>query len=121
MPEETLAVMPARRRVRLPSLYEGFRPPPLRSDGGGAGGDVERRRCRKSRGRGPARRSVRSWAIAGGIYRVLTDERLRRDMVRKGVARAGRFSWEQSVRRVHAIYDGSAPSRGAADRVNPTG
>ena len=31
-------------------------------------------------------------------------ERLRRDLVRKGIARAGQFSWEQSVRRVRAIY-----------------
>ena len=38
------------------------------------------------------------------IYRVLTDERLRREMVHKGIARAGQFSWEQSVRRVRQIY-----------------
>jgi glycosyltransferase involved in cell wall biosynthesis len=43
-------------------------------------------------------------AIADGIYRVLTDERLRRDMVHKGIARAGQFSWEQSARRVRQIY-----------------
>jgi len=43
-------------------------------------------------------------AIADGIYAVLTDETLRRGMVHKGIARAGMFSWEQSVRRIRAIY-----------------
>ena len=43
-------------------------------------------------------------AIADGIYRVLTDEELRRDLRRKGLARARQFSWEQSVRRVREIY-----------------
>ena len=41
---------------------------------------------------------------ADGIYAVLTDEKLRRGMVHKGIARAGMFSWEQSVRRIRAIY-----------------
>jgi glycosyltransferase involved in cell wall biosynthesis len=44
-------------------------------------------------------------AIADGIHRVLTDEQLRRTLVLKGIARAGQFSWEQSVRRVRAIYN----------------
>jgi glycosyltransferase involved in cell wall biosynthesis len=43
-------------------------------------------------------------AIADGIYRVLTDADVRKDLRRKGVARAGQFSWEQSVRRVRKIY-----------------
>jgi len=43
-------------------------------------------------------------AIANGIYRVLTDEQLRKDLRHRGVARAGMFSWEQSVRRVRKIY-----------------
>ena len=36
---------------------------------------------------------------------VLTDEGLRVDLRRRGLARARQFSWEQSVRRVHAIYN----------------
>ena len=55
------------------------------------------RRCSSIHAR-PRRR------IADGIYRVLTDETLRRDLRKKGVARAGMFSWETSVRRVHKIY-----------------
>jgi glycosyltransferase involved in cell wall biosynthesis len=43
-------------------------------------------------------------AIADGIERVLTDEQVRRELRRKGVARAKQFSWEQSVRRVRDIY-----------------
>jgi glycosyltransferase involved in cell wall biosynthesis len=44
-------------------------------------------------------------AIAAGIYDVLTNEQLRRDLRRKGLERARQFSWEQSVRRVRDIYD----------------
>jgi glycosyltransferase involved in cell wall biosynthesis len=43
-------------------------------------------------------------AIAAGISRVLTDETLRRDLRRKGLARAQAFSWEQSIHRVREIY-----------------
>jgi glycosyltransferase involved in cell wall biosynthesis len=44
-------------------------------------------------------------AIADGIYRVLSDEALRRDLRSKGLLRARQFSWEASVRRIHDIYD----------------
>jgi hypothetical protein len=44
-------------------------------------------------------------AIADGIYQVLTDEHLRRTLRRKGLVRAGQFSWEASVRRVREIYE----------------
>jgi glycosyltransferase involved in cell wall biosynthesis len=57
-------------------------------------------------------------AIADGIYSVLTDEKLRREMVHKGIARAGQFSWEQSVRRVRQIYGEVA---GVDDRVAAAG
>jgi len=41
---------------------------------------------------------------------VLTDEDLRRDLRKKGLARAQQFSWEQSVRRVREIYAQAAAS-----------
>src|SRR5947207_3885856 len=44
-------------------------------------------------------------AIADGIYRVLTDESLRRSLRQRGLARASQFSWEASVRRVRDIYN----------------
>ena len=43
-------------------------------------------------------------AIADGIMRVLEDADLRADLHRRGLARAGRFSWEQSVERIRRIY-----------------
>jgi glycosyltransferase involved in cell wall biosynthesis len=43
-------------------------------------------------------------AIASGIHDVLTNEELRRDLRRRGVARAKQFSWESSARRVREIY-----------------
>lgn len=44
-------------------------------------------------------------AIANGITRVLEDADLRADLQRKGLARAGHFSWEQSVKQVRRIYE----------------
>ena len=44
-------------------------------------------------------------AIADGIARVLEDADLRADLHRKGLARAGLFSWEQSVKQVRGIYE----------------
>ena len=43
-------------------------------------------------------------AIAEGIMRVLEDADLRADLHRRGLARAGHFSWEQSVKRTRRIY-----------------
>lgn len=43
-------------------------------------------------------------SIADGITRVLEDGALRADLRRRGLARAGCFSWEQSVKQVRRIY-----------------
>jgi glycosyltransferase involved in cell wall biosynthesis len=43
-------------------------------------------------------------AIADGMYRVLTDNQLRRTLRLRGPQRASQFSWESSVRRVREIY-----------------
>jgi alpha-1,3-rhamnosyl/mannosyltransferase len=43
-------------------------------------------------------------AIAQGIARVLDDGDLRRRLVEQGLARAASFSWERSVRSIHAGY-----------------
>ena len=43
-------------------------------------------------------------AIADGITRVLDDADLRARLHRKGLARASRFSWEQSVTHIRRIY-----------------
>ena len=108
MPEETLAVMYRLAGVFVfPSLYEGFGLPPLEAMASGTP-VVTSNVSSLPEVAGDAAVLVDPYdpdAIADGIYRVLTDERLRRALRLKGVARAGQFSWEQSVRRVHAIYD----------------
>jgi glycosyltransferase involved in cell wall biosynthesis len=108
LPEETLAVMYRLAAVFVfPSLYEGFGLPPLEAMASGTP-VVTSNVSSLPEVAGDAAVLVDPYdpgAIADGMYRVLTDEKLRRDLRHKGVARAGQFSWEQSVRRVRAIYD----------------
>jgi glycosyltransferase involved in cell wall biosynthesis len=107
LPEETLAVMYRLAGVFVfPSLYEGFGLPPLEAMASGTP-VVTSNVSSLPEVAGDAAVLVDPYdprAIADGIYQVLTDEQLRRDLRRKGLARAGMFSWEQSVRRVRAIY-----------------
>jgi glycosyltransferase involved in cell wall biosynthesis len=49
--------------------------------------------------------------LASALRRVLTDKRLRADLVRKGRARAARFSWSETAKRTLAAYR-SAAGRG---------
>lgn len=46
--------------------------------------------------------SVKS--IAKGLYRLCTDEKLRRDLSRKGIERAKGFTWERSAEMLNNIY-----------------
>ncbi|MBR1822648.1 MAG: glycosyltransferase family 4 protein [Ruminococcus sp.] len=46
--------------------------------------------------------SVKS--IAKGLYRLCTDEKLRRDLSRKGIERAKGFTWERSAEMLNDIY-----------------
>jgi glycosyltransferase involved in cell wall biosynthesis len=107
LPEETLAVMYRLAGVFVfPSLYEGFGLPPLEAMASGTP-VVTSNVSSLPEVAGDAAVLVDPYdpsAIAEGIYRVLTDENLRRDLRHKGIARAGQFSWEQSVRRIRAIY-----------------
>ena len=107
LPEETLAVMYRLAGVFVfPSLYEGFGLPPLEAMASGTP-VVTSNVSSLPEVAGDAAVLVDPYdpqAIADGIYRVLTDEGLRRDLRRKGLARARQFSWEQSVRRVREIY-----------------
>jgi glycosyltransferase involved in cell wall biosynthesis len=108
LPEETLAVMYRLAGVFVfPSLYEGFGLPPLEAMASGTP-VVTSNVSSLPEVAGDAAVLVDPYdphAIAEGIYQVLSDEQLRRALRLKGVARAGQFSWEQSVRRVHAIYE----------------
>jgi glycosyltransferase involved in cell wall biosynthesis len=107
LPEETLAVMYRLAGVFVfPSLYEGFGLPPLEAMASGTP-VVTSNVSSLPEVAGDAAVLVDPYdptAIADGIHRVLTDEALRRDLRRKGVARAHQFSWEQSVSRIHDIY-----------------
>ena len=107
LPEETLAVMYRLAGVFVfPSLYEGFGLPPLEAMASGTP-VVTSNVSSLPEVAGNAAVLVDPYdpqAIADGIYGVLTDPLKRRDLVLRGIARAGQFSWEQSVRRIRAIY-----------------
>jgi glycosyltransferase involved in cell wall biosynthesis len=107
MPEETLAVMYRLAGVFVfPSLYEGFGLPPLEAMVSGTP-VVTSNVSSLPEVAGDAAVLVDPYdpaSIADGIYKVLTDAHLRRDLRRKGLARASQFSWDESVRRVRAIY-----------------
>jgi glycosyltransferase involved in cell wall biosynthesis len=107
MPEETLAVMYRLAGVFVfPSLYEGFGLPPLEAMASGTP-VVTSNVSSLPEVAGDAAVLVDPYdphAIAEGIYRVLTDEQLRRDLRVRGAARARQFSWATSVGRVRQIY-----------------
>ena len=44
-------------------------------------------------------------SIADGIHKVLTDETLRQDMIRKGLERAKLFSWEKSAKEHIKVFE----------------
>ncbi len=124
LPEETLAVMYRLAGVFVfPSLYEGFGLPPLEAMASGTP-VVTSNVSSLPEVAGDAAVLVDPYdpdAIADGIYRVLSDEALRRDLRQQRLARAHQFSWESSVRRVHDIYDvrsagEASPSSRLADR-----
>ena len=107
MPEDTLAAMYRLASVFVfPSLYEGFGLPPLEAMASGTP-VVTSNVSSLPEVAGDAAVLVNPYdpdAIAQGIYRVLTDGQLQVDLRRRGLARAGQFSWEASVRRVRQIY-----------------
>ena len=118
MPEETLAVMYRLAAVFVfPSLYEGFGLPPLEAMASGTP-VVTSNVSSLPEVAGDAALLVDPLdpkAIATGIYRVLTDDALCRDLRSRGLARARQFSWETSVRRVREIYqEVAAPERSAS-------
>ena len=111
MPETTLAVMYRLAGVFVfPSLYEGFGLPPLEAMASGTP-VVTSNLSSLPEVTGDAAVLIDPYdpvSIADGISSVLTDETRRRDLRRKGLARAQQFSWEQSVRRVREIYGEAA-------------
>ncbi len=105
---DTLAVLYRLADVFVfPSLYEGFGLPPLEAIASGTP-VVASNVSSLPEVLGDAAVLVDpldATAVADGITRVLEDADLRADLRRKGLARAGRFSWEQSVQRIRRIYE----------------
>ncbi len=107
VPQETLVVLYRLASVFVfPSLYEGFGLPPLEAMASGTP-VVTSNVSSLPEVVGDAAVLVNPYdveAIADGIRRVLTDDALRVDLRRRGLARAQDYSWERSVRRVREIY-----------------
>jgi glycosyltransferase involved in cell wall biosynthesis len=53
-------------------------------------------------------------AIAAGIEAILDDTTLRESLVRKGLARAVEFSWEQTARETLRVYEQAIAVKGRA-------
>jgi glycosyltransferase involved in cell wall biosynthesis len=91
----------------FPSLYEGFGLPPLEAMASGTP-VITSNVSSLPEVVGDAAILIDPYepdAIADAMRRVLMDETLRADLRARGLARAGHFSWERSIRRVREIYD----------------
>jgi glycosyltransferase involved in cell wall biosynthesis len=90
----------------FPSLYEGFGLPPLEAMACGTP-VVTSRLSSLPEVVGDAAVLVDPYSvddIAAGLARILEDAELRKHLVAAGRQRAQHFSWERSVRAVHAGY-----------------
>ena len=97
----------------FPSLYEGFGLSPLEAMASGTP-VVASEISSLAESVGDAALLVNPenvFDIARGIREVLLDERLRAELVRRGVERVSRFSWEQTAREVLEIYREVAADR----------
>lgn len=107
VPDATLAVLYRLADVFVfPSLYEGFGLPPLEAMASctpvvtsnvSSLPEVVGDAALLVDPRDPE-------AIANAVQRILTDDELKRSLVRKGLDRAHEFSWERSVRRIRDVY-----------------
>ncbi len=91
----------------FPSLYEGFGLPPLEAMAAGAP-VVASNTSSLPEVVGDAALLVDpmdAGAIADAMARVLTDDALRDDLIRRGHERVKAFSWQRSVARVQAVYE----------------
>jgi len=90
-----------------PSLYEGFGLPPLEAMACGCPVIVSNAASLPEVCDDAAyyvdQYNVES--IADGIHKVLTDETLRQDMIRKGLERAKLFSWEKSAKEHIKVFE----------------
>jgi glycosyltransferase involved in cell wall biosynthesis len=107
VPHQTLAALYRMATLfAFPSLYEGFGLPPLEAMACGTP-VVTSRMSSLPEVVGDAALLVDPYSeeeIAQAIARVLDDEDLRHRLVERGLVRAASFSWERSVRQIHAGY-----------------
>lgn len=89
-----------------PSLYEGFGLPPLEAMACGCP-VVTSNTSSLPEVVGKAGIMVNPYdtdSLAQAMKRVLIDEKLRNDMVRKGLEQSKKFSWEKTVKQTLAVY-----------------
>ncbi len=107
VPEQTLAALYRLASVfAFPSLYEGFGLPPLEAMACGTP-VVTSNMSSIPEVVGDAALLVDPYdvaSIADGLERVLGDASLRQALVARGLERVQAFSWERSVRAIHAGY-----------------
>jgi glycosyltransferase involved in cell wall biosynthesis len=107
VPERTLAALYRLADVfAFPSLYEGFGLPPLEAMACGTP-VVTSRISSLPEVVGDAALLVDPYSvddIASGLERVLGDEALRAGLVARGHVRVKHFSWDRSIRAIHAHY-----------------
>jgi glycosyltransferase involved in cell wall biosynthesis len=108
VPDRTLAALYRLAHAFVfPSLYEGFGLPPLEAMASGTP-VITSNVSSLPEVVGDAAVMIDPYepaAIAGAMYRVLTDGALRMDLRERGFARAREFSWERSIARVRQIYE----------------
>jgi glycosyltransferase involved in cell wall biosynthesis len=104
--EELVYLYNAASLFVLPSFYEGFGLPPLEAMACGTPVVVSKVSSLPEVV-GDAGMLVEPEDVEGltvAMWRVLTDEKLRREMRAKGLKRAATFSWERAARETLAVY-----------------